>query len=493
MPTSVSPVRRKQRFLPMKRRIDREINKIKFAYAGEIALGLTVSYGTLSSDDTDYLLILDNLNLNGSIFTINPSVGYFFKDNMSAGVRFGYTNINGTLDTGNFNLGEQNDVNLAFKNLHLQSSALSVGLYFRSYAGLDSKGHFGLFGEVDLSMKTGNSEFTYETEGTLRSTFSDDLKLSLGFNPGLAVYIFPNVCSTVSFGLGGIEYTKIKQKDANERNRPTNSFENAVPPQPAQYPHRRYRSSMEQESQQSMMKHFRHILIGTLLLLTSCIENSIPYPVVTLQILGVEGEGFTCSPEDINTQERIVTLHLDEQTDISNVKIDKISVTENAGLRNPSGTFDLRTPLYLTLFVLSGLRMDDRSGPADRTLFRSGIADRRCGNRRRSTYGESIRSGRDRFERSQGHAAETRSGRHHHDDTSDRRADFVRIGPLRLRRLPRLRREMVALRRSYRYQGTLHAGRCLERGHLGLCRRQQRGRTGIPLSQDRRRGVDRSR
>lgn len=104
MPTSVSPVRRKQRFLPMKRRIDREINKIKFAYAGEIALGLTVSYGTLSSDDTDYLLILDNLNLNGSIFTINPSVGYFFKDNMSAGVRFGYTNINGTLDTGNFNL-----------------------------------------------------------------------------------------------------------------------------------------------------------------------------------------------------------------------------------------------------------------------------------------------------------------------------------------------------------------------------------------------------
>ena len=44
-----------------------------------------------------------------------------------------------------------------------------------------------------------------------------------------------------------------------------------------------------------MMKHLRHILIGILLLLTSCIENSIPYPVVTLQILGVEGEGFTLS------------------------------------------------------------------------------------------------------------------------------------------------------------------------------------------------------
>ncbi|MDE5706910.1 MAG: hypothetical protein K2H69_01875, partial [Alistipes sp.] len=56
-------------------------------------------------------------------------------------------------------------------------------------------------------------EFTYATGGELRTSRSDNIKLSLGFNPGLAVYIFPNVCSSVSFGLGGIEYTKIRQKD----------------------------------------------------------------------------------------------------------------------------------------------------------------------------------------------------------------------------------------------------------------------------------------
>ena len=199
-------------------------------------------------------------------------------------------------------------------------------------------------------MKTGNSEFTYETEGTLRSTFSDDLKLSLGFNPGLAVYIFPNVCSTVSFGWEVSNTPRSSRKmptatkSANEQLRKCGSASTcsiSASALPFIYGTRK---------QQSMMKHFRHILIGTLLLLTSCIENSIPYPVVTLQILGVEGEGFTCSPEDINTQERIVTLHLDEQTDISNVKIDKISVTENARSSKPlSGTFDLRTPLYLTL------------------------------------------------------------------------------------------------------------------------------------------------
>lgn len=203
----------KQRFLPMKRRIDREINKIKFVYAGEVSLGLTVSYGTLSSENTDFLLLLDNLNLDGSVFTINPSVGYFFRDNMSAGVRFGYSDLKGSLNTANLNLGEQNGINLSLDNVHLRNNSLSVGLFFRSYAGLDSKGHFGFFSEVDLSMESGRSEFTYATGGELRTSHSDNMKLSLGFNPGLAVYIFPNVCSTVSFGLGGIEYTKIRQKD----------------------------------------------------------------------------------------------------------------------------------------------------------------------------------------------------------------------------------------------------------------------------------------
>ena len=70
-------------FLPTRRRIDREINKIKFVYKGEMAAGITVSYGTLSSDDTDYMLILDGINLSGSIFTVNPSFGYFIKDNLS--------------------------------------------------------------------------------------------------------------------------------------------------------------------------------------------------------------------------------------------------------------------------------------------------------------------------------------------------------------------------------------------------------------------------
>ena len=47
----------------------------------------------------------------------------------------------------------------------------------------------------------------------MKTTFSDNTQLKLAFNPGAAVYIFPNVCATLSFGLGGIQYTSVTQKD----------------------------------------------------------------------------------------------------------------------------------------------------------------------------------------------------------------------------------------------------------------------------------------
>lgn len=99
-----------------------------------------------------------------------------------------------------------------------------------------------------------------------------------------------------------------------------------------------------------MKKFLRLLPIALCPLLWGCIGNTIPYPVVTLQILNIEGEGFTFSPEDIDSETRTVKIHLDEQTDPHRVKIDRISVTEGAEASTPlSGEFDLSTPFYITL------------------------------------------------------------------------------------------------------------------------------------------------
>ena len=39
------------------------------------------------------------------------------------------------------------------------------------------------------------------------------LQAKVALNTGVAVYIFPNVCGTLSFGLGGFQYSKINQTD----------------------------------------------------------------------------------------------------------------------------------------------------------------------------------------------------------------------------------------------------------------------------------------
>ena len=199
-----------RRFLPTSRRIDRGINDICYAYKGEMAIGFAASYGTLTSDDTDLMLILDGIDMKGSVFTLNPSFGYFIKDNICLGVRFGYTRTQGTLGHVSLNLGSANDISMSLSDVGFKNRMTTMG----SYAGVDPKGHFGLFGELELMFRMGTSVFSYAPEGGVKSTDGSNMQVRIAFSSGVAVYIFPNVCCTLSFGLGGFQFSKVNQKDA---------------------------------------------------------------------------------------------------------------------------------------------------------------------------------------------------------------------------------------------------------------------------------------
>jgi len=205
--------RARQRFLPMRRRIDREIGKVKYAYKGEVMLGLTASYGTITSEETDFWLIVDNIDAEGTTATVKPFFGYFYRDNNCVGVRFGYTRISGKLDSFGINLGEQNGLSFYVPWLNLTSNRYSIGLFHRSYVPLDAKGRFGAFGEFELAFTMGDNLFAYQSGDHGKQTKSENATLKVGFSPGIAVYAFPNVCATLSFGLGGFKYTHIRQLD----------------------------------------------------------------------------------------------------------------------------------------------------------------------------------------------------------------------------------------------------------------------------------------
>ena len=101
-----------------------------------------------------------------------------------------------------------------------------------------------------------------------------------------------------------------------------------------------------------MRRLVRYIYMVALLCglsLVGCIKNDLPYPVVELQITSIDVEGIIGTPT-IDEVGRVVTLELEEQTDIQNVEINAVNYTEGAKLSQEIvGIHDLRTPLYVTL------------------------------------------------------------------------------------------------------------------------------------------------
>ena len=100
-----------------------------------------------------------------------------------------------------------------------------------------------------------------------------------------------------------------------------------------------------------MRNIFRYLGVGVVVaLLGGCIENDIPYPVIKLDIVGVEVEGLKSQPI-INATDHTVQLELEETTDMRHVNINSISVTEGAQADvDFPGVFDMRKPLYVNLF-----------------------------------------------------------------------------------------------------------------------------------------------
>ncbi|MFR6634237.1 MAG: hypothetical protein ACLUQ6_03915 [Alistipes onderdonkii] len=315
-----------ERFLPTRRRIDREINKLKFAYKGEVMMGLTASYGTVSSDDTDLMLIFDNIDADATIATVKPFVGYFYRDNNCIGIRFGYSHMGGTPRQHLFRCGRGQRPLGAAPHVDLSSDEYSFGIFHRSYAGLDPKGRFGLFAEFELALSTGHSSFAYDPDhnegGAPNRTYNDKTQVKLAFNPGAAVCHLPQrLCDDFVRAGRHTVYEHHPEGCRRQQDRFTQGFEHAFPAQYRGHQLRYDDTFVGQEKAVNYEIPTHTLSAAALLLAASCIENDLPYPTIELSIRSIEGEGFTVT--GISLVNRTVTLTLDEKTDIRKVTIDK--------------------------------------------------------------------------------------------------------------------------------------------------------------------------
>lgn len=201
------------RFLPTSRRVDRNVDNVKFVFKGEVMLGLTASYGTLDVSDSDLMLLFDDINLNVRRTAVMPFVAYSYRDNRAVGLRFGYEFLQGDLGNIALDLGSGAELSFGLSDINLRNESYSWSAFHRNYIGLDRRGIIGAILETELLVKTGTTTFSMGSGESRDYSVSKNFAAKLNINPGVAVYVFPQVCVTVTVGIGGLTYNQIRQQD----------------------------------------------------------------------------------------------------------------------------------------------------------------------------------------------------------------------------------------------------------------------------------------
>lgn len=176
--------------------------------------GLTVTHGQYDSEDIEFLSVLKDFDCKARLFSINPFVGYFIRENICIGVKFGYQNIYAGL--GNISIDIDDDMSFTLKDMSFEEELFKTTIFHRSYVGLDKGKRFGLFNETSLSFNTGSSRYQRGSEENRRDTRTQIREVHIGLNPGATVFIMENVSAELSFGVVGFRYREEKQSTNGE-------------------------------------------------------------------------------------------------------------------------------------------------------------------------------------------------------------------------------------------------------------------------------------
>lgn len=194
-------------------RYDRGLNNYLFITKGTWQFGLTAAYGEFSTKDLRMFDLFSDFDFGGHTLSIKPYVAYFIGNNMSLGLRFGYTGSKASL--GSLSVDFDEDINFDLKDIYYRDEAYTAALMFRQYIGLSRKGRFGVFNEAELAFSSGHSDFTRPYAGEPVNTNTTYIDARLTFSPGLCVFMTKNISFNVSLGVFGFYLRNEKQTNAD--------------------------------------------------------------------------------------------------------------------------------------------------------------------------------------------------------------------------------------------------------------------------------------
>lgn len=188
--------------------IDRGLKKSTFIPKGQWMVGGTFSYS--EHEEGNYrFLVLENVATNGYSFKVSPYCGYFFRDNVAAGLRFTYSRNYTDLSSLDINLGDDLSFNLSDLG-YLEHQFSSTG-FLRTYMALGSSRVFGFFNEARLTYGYGQGKNTSGKGEDYTGTYQTIQNLQVGFAPGLTAFISDFAAVEVSVGVMGFNFKWIDQ------------------------------------------------------------------------------------------------------------------------------------------------------------------------------------------------------------------------------------------------------------------------------------------
>lgn len=202
--------------IPTKRlgRYDRKLYNWLIYPKGLWHIGLSANYGELSTDDSEFLSLIDDVDFGGSIYSIKPSVSYFFRNNLCMGLRLAYTK--GKMNVDSFNVDIDEDMSFNLHDIGYISESYSAALYLQQYFGLSRRGRFAVFNEIELEVGTGNTNFSRPYDGEIRETRTKTQRLNINYSPGVSIMVMKNAGINLSFGVFGFHIRKEKQWENGE-------------------------------------------------------------------------------------------------------------------------------------------------------------------------------------------------------------------------------------------------------------------------------------
>ena len=190
-------------------RIDREVQETVFIPKGTWMAGGTVSYSEHDEGNLNFL-VLKNVEGKGYNFGVSPYVGYFFRNNISAGMRFAYHRD--YLDLKNFELNLGEDFNISLDNLYYLEHKYEVSGFLRTYMPIGRSKIFGLFNEARLTYGYGTGKNSTGTGATYDGSYQTAQNLQIGIAPGMTAFITDWSAVEVSVGVMGFDFKWIDQK-----------------------------------------------------------------------------------------------------------------------------------------------------------------------------------------------------------------------------------------------------------------------------------------